>query len=91
MRRRITFILCGIDLLVWAVIAYSLFFSGADPATAGLNTAFGIGVTILFALTAVPAALLARRAPNLAMATALAFPGAFLLLFLALILTFSLG
>lgn len=90
MKRRITLILCGLDLLGWAVIAYSLFFSGADPATAALNTAFGIGVTVLLALTAGPAVLLARRAPNLALSSALGFPGAFLLLFRILLLTFSL-
>jgi hypothetical protein len=89
MRRRITLILCGVDLLLWAAIAYALFFSGSDPATAGLDTAFGMGVTVLLAITAGPALLLARRAPNLALACALAFPGAFVLAFLSLVLLVS--
>jgi hypothetical protein len=89
MKRRITFILCGVDLALWGAIAYALFLSGSDPATAGLDTAFGMGVTALLALTAGPALLLARRAPNLALACALAFPGAFILAFFGLALMFS--
>jgi hypothetical protein len=89
MKRRVTFILCGVDLLLWALIAYALFFSDSDPATAGLDVAFGMGVTVLLALTAGPALLLTRRAPNLALASALAFPGAFVLAFLGIVLLFS--
>ena len=89
MKRRVTFILCGVDLALWALIAWATFFSGSDPATAGLDTAFGMSVTVLLALTAGPALLLTRRAPNLALASALAFPGAFVLAFLGIVLLFS--
>lgn len=91
MRRRIAFALCALDLIVWAGLARALFFSGADPATQGLDRMAGIAFTILFALTAVPAfaLALARRAPNLALAFALGFPAAFLLLFASVVLTLS--
>jgi len=81
-KRRFTLILCALDALVWAVIAFTLLSSGSDPATSGLDSAALVAVTALFALTAVPALLLsrARRFPDAALAFALAFPAAFLLL-----------
>jgi len=90
-KRAITFILCALEALAWAAIAKALFFSGSDPATNGLDKLAGIAFTILFALTAVPAFLLAlaRRAPNLALGLALAFPACFALLFAAGLLLIS--
>lgn len=82
MTQRVTFILCGLDLVIWLLILAALLLSGSDPATAGLDTAAAGAVTLLFALTALPALLLARanRARRLALGLALAFPGAFTLL-----------
>ena len=82
MKQRVTFVLCLIDLVIWVLILAALLLAGSDPATAGLDTAAGAGVTVLLALTALPAFLLARahRAPDLALGLALAFPGAFTLL-----------
>lgn len=83
MKRRVTLILCAVDALAWAAMAFAAFFSGSDPATRELDGLVGLAVTILFALTAVPAALLAwrRKAPDFALVLALGFPAAFLLLF----------
>jgi hypothetical protein len=71
-----TNILCILDVLGWAVVARYTFFSDSDPATMGLDVAFGWIVTILLVITAVPgfALLLARRAPKSSLALALAFP-----------------
>ncbi len=82
MRRRVTLILCAVDLAIWALIVLLLLTAGSDPATSGLDTAALAAVTALFALTAVPAFLLTRlgRAPDAALAFALAFPAAFALL-----------
>lgn len=91
MRRRVTFAICALDFILWGAIAMATFLSGADAATAGLDRAAGIAVTILFALTALPAFLLAlaRRTPNLALGFALGFPAAFALLFGAAVLAVS--
>ena len=93
MKRRATFIICAFDAAAWAVIVAALLLSGSDPATDGLDKAAAAAITILFALTAPPAVLLARanRAPDLALACALAFPGAFLLLSVVTVLLFSAG
>ena len=82
MMQRAVYILCAVDLALWVLILAALLLSGSDPATAGLDTAAAAAVTILFALTALPAFLLARarRALNLSLGLALAFPGAFTLL-----------
>jgi len=84
MKRRLTLILCALDALAWAALAIAAFFSGSDPATRDLDVLLGVAVTILFALTALPAALLAWRrvAPDFALVLALGFPAAFLLLFM---------
>lgn len=84
MKQRATLIVCAVDLAMWAVIFVALFFTSSDLATSGLDVAAAIVVTILFALTALPAFLLARaqRESTLALVFALAFPVSFLLLFL---------
>ena len=85
MMRRATLVICAVDFAIWALVAIALFWSGSDPATRDLDILAGIGVTILIALTALPAFLLVRagRLPNLALGFALAFPLAFLVLFVA--------
>lgn len=82
MKRRVTLILCALDLAAWAVIAALLSFAGSDPATSGLDGAALAAVTALLAVTALPAVLLVRlgRFPDAALAFALAFPVVFLLL-----------
>jgi hypothetical protein len=68
--------ICSIDLAIWAIIVGGLIFSNADQATKGLDTAAAGLVTILLAVTTLPAILLTRlrRAPRLALALALTFP-----------------
>jgi hypothetical protein len=82
MKRRATIIICAFDAGAWLLIFALLLLSGSDPATIGLDQAAAAAVTILLAMTALPAFLLVRagRAPDVALACALAFPGAFLLL-----------
>ena len=72
----------------WLVVLGLSIFAGSDPATADLDAQIGIGVTILYALTAAPALGLAfyRRAPRAAFALAVAFPGLLGLAF-AIVLT----
>jgi hypothetical protein len=71
-----TIILCLLDALGWAVIARYTLFGPSDPATMGLDVAFGWIVTALLLVTAGPAFALAtaRRAPKTSLVLALAFP-----------------
>jgi hypothetical protein len=71
-----TIILCILDALGWAVIARYTLVGPSDPATMGLDTAFGWIVTILLLLTAGPAFALAVgcRAPKTSFVLALPFP-----------------
>ena len=89
MKRRMTFILCAADLAIWAVIALYVLISGSDPATRGLDLAALGAVTTLLLLTALPAFLMSRveRFPTIALALALAFPGAFVLGFALIVAT----
>jgi len=82
MKRRAAYILCAIDLALWALIAILLLSSGSDRATAGLDGAALAAITALVAVTVLPAFLMTRcrRFPDAALAFALAFPAAFLLL-----------
>ena len=68
----------------WLFVALASFTS-IEPATRGLDTAFGWAVTAIFALTTVPGLLLAAtgRAPRVALALGLAFPGVFILFYAA--------
>jgi len=74
-RRRAAWLLCALDalLFVGAMAALAIGGGGGGGELSGLAH---ITVTILFLLTAVPALLLTyyRRAPDLALAFALAFP-----------------
>jgi hypothetical protein len=92
MNRRIaTIVVCVIDAVVWAIVAFAAFFSGSDPATRGLDQAAGWVVTALLLITAVPASILVsmRRAPITALILALAFPAAFALAFVAAVVAFA--
>ena len=85
--RNLTMAVCLLDTLVLACVAFATFWSGSDPATKGLDTAAGVAVTALFALTGAPALVLAsiRRAPRTALTLALAFPSLLALLLAAAI------
>ena len=89
MKRRATLALCAAALAVWALIAFYVLVSRADPATRGLDLAALGAVTLLLLLTALPAFLLSRagRVPNAALALALAFPGAFVCGFALIVAT----
>lgn len=89
---RIATVIVGVlDTLLWLVVAISMFFSLSDPATKGLDVMAGILVSALFLLTGLPALLLAWRdtMPRLAFALAIAFPAAFVLLFVAAMVAFA--
>ncbi len=89
---RIATVIVGVlDTLLWLVVAISMFFSLSDPATKGLDVMACILVSALFLLTGLPALLLAWRdtMPRLAFALAIAFPAAFVLLFVAAIVAFA--
>jgi hypothetical protein len=89
--RTATVIVCLLDAAGWALIAFTTFNSGSDPATKGLDEAAGYIVTVLFLITAVPAVALIsfRRAPKTALILALAFPAAFAALFITAIIAFA--
>jgi hypothetical protein len=79
MLRYAALIVGGLDTVAWLVLAYLMFLSGSDPATKGLDTAFGWAVSILFAATALPGLILASlgRAVRTALLLVLAYPIAF--------------
>lgn len=83
MKRRATLILAVVDFAIWALLAVYLVLSRTDPATRGLDLAAAGAVTVLLLLTALPAVLLVRAGGSLntALALAIAFPAAFLLIF----------
>lgn len=73
MRRKAAWLLCALDALLFVVAMAALAIGDASGELSGLAH---ITVTVLFLLTAIPALLLTyyRRAPDLALAFALAFP-----------------
>lgn len=83
-------VIAAIDCLVWLAVALATFASGSDQATKGLDNVAGWAVTLLLLVTAVPALVLAwrRRAARVALALALAFPTAFILMFIAAVIAF---
>jgi hypothetical protein len=80
-----------LDAAVWVVLAFMTLLSGSDPATKGLDIGAGAIVTALFLATSAPALVLAwvGRAPRTALVLALAFPVAFVLLFVAVVIAFA--
>jgi len=86
-----TSIIGALDMIAWLALAAVTFFSQSDPATRSLDMAAGLVVTGLFILTALPALLLAWHGtkPRLALALALAFPAAFTILFIGVVIAFA--
>ena len=74
MKGRATWLLCALDVLLFVAAMAALAIGGGGGGE--LSGLAYITVTILFLLTAIPALLLTyyRRAPDLALAFALAFP-----------------
>jgi hypothetical protein len=84
MKRRATLVIISLDFVLWAAFAVALlFFSSSEMASSGSGILSAVVVTLLFALTALPAYLLVRaqRESTLALVFALAFPIVFLFLF----------
>jgi hypothetical protein len=74
-----------LDAVGWSLAAFNLLMTDGDPATQSLDKLGGYSITVLFVLTGLPALMLAfnNRAPRTALAFALAFPAAFLVLLAA--------
>lgn len=68
-----------------------MFISGSDLATKGLDLVADWIVTVLFLLTGAPALALALigRWPKAALTLALAFPAAFVVVFVAAVIVFA--
>lgn len=80
-----------LDGLLCVVIAGGLFFTSSDTATKGLDSLAGYLVTALFLITGLPALLLVWRdtRPGLALTFAIAFPAAFVILFVGAVIAFA--
>ena len=92
MAMRAAAIVIGIlDALACAALAVATFNSGSDPATIGFDHAAGVIVAGLFAVSGLPALVIAalRRAPRTALVLALAFPAILIVLFVAAIVAFA--
>jgi hypothetical protein len=89
--RLATLIISLLDLAAWIFNCSVTFLSGSDQATKGLDNAAGLAVTALYLVTGAPALVLVLkgRAPKTALALALAFPAAFAVLFIALVIAFK--
>src|ERR1700723_676838 len=89
--RIVTIVIGLLDALVSSVIAVASYNSGSDPATIGFDYAAGVIVAVLFAVTGLPALIIAyrRRAPRTALGLALAFPALFVVLFVATVIVFA--
>ena len=89
--RTVTIAVGVLDAVAWAAATLAFFRSGSDQATIGFDIVAGWLVTILFAVTGVPALILAYagRARRTALTLALAFPAAFVLLFIAAVIAFA--
>jgi hypothetical protein len=82
--------IAALDCIAWLVVAFMTFASSSDQATKGLDNLAGWAITLLLLVTAVPALVLTyrRRAPRIALTLALAFPGVFVVLFIAAVIAF---
>lgn len=91
--RTATLVIGLLDALACAVIVIAAYNSDSDPATIGLDYAAGVITAGLFALTGLPALIIAalRRAPRTALGLAAAFPVIFLLLFVAAVVVFTMA
>jgi hypothetical protein len=74
--RTAALIIGSLDAAAWALVAAVTFLSGSDAATKGLDNVAGLAVTALFAVTGLPALILAWRGrlSRLALWLSLAFP-----------------
>jgi hypothetical protein len=90
--RIVTIVIGLLDAAGCAVVAVATYNSGSDPATIGFDYAAGAIVAALFAVTGLPALILAiwRRAPRAALSLALAFPAVFVVLYVAAVVVFAL-
>jgi hypothetical protein len=89
--RTVAFIIAVLGTFGWLMIATNMFWSGSDAATIGLDRAAGVFISALYAVTGLPALVLAAldRKPRLALMFALAFPGVLALFFAAVVIAFS--
>lgn len=89
--KRATLIIGALDALAWLALVAATLFSQSDAATKGLDVTAGALVSVLFALTGLPALLLAWRGtkPHLALVLALAFPAVFVVLFIGVVIAFA--
>ena len=85
--RMITLIIAALDTVAFALIGAATFLSGSDAATKGLDIVAGLAVTALFAVTGLPALVLAWRGrwPRLALGLSLVFPGVFAAAFVVVV------
>ena len=88
-RRGVALSIACLDAAAWLGASFATFFSGSDPATKGLDIVAGLAITLLFALTGLPALILAWRNTRvrLALWLALIFPAVFLALFIAVVIS----
>ena len=90
-KRAATIVIAVLDALACTALVAVYFNSDSDHATIGFDNAAGVIVVILFAITGLPAFVLAalRRAPKTALGLALAFPGLFVVLAAAVVCYFA--
>ena len=86
-----TIILALLDAIACALGVYAAFMPGSDKAAADLDVATGVVIALLYAMTGLPALVLALRgkAPRIALTLALAFPAAFACMFILVSAGFS--
>jgi hypothetical protein len=89
--RTAALIIGSLDAAAWALVAMATFLSGSDAATKGLDNVAGLVVTALFALTGLPALILAWRDqwPRLALWLSLTFPLAFVAAFAVVVVSLA--
>jgi hypothetical protein len=89
--RAATFVLCGLDTVLWLAVVGAALMSQPEPATAALDNAVTITASLLYAGTTLPALglALAGRARRGALALAAAFPAVFGALFVAAVVVFA--
>jgi len=88
--RTAAIIVTALDCAAFAAVAAGLFWSGSDAATRGFDLLGIAVVSIVFAVTVLPALVLLylNRAPRAALAFALALPAAFVAAFVAVVIAF---
>jgi hypothetical protein len=89
--REATILIAGMGTAAWLVVLGLSVLAGSDPATADLDWTVAIAVTILYALTAGPAFVLALRcrAPRAAFGLSIAFPALLGLAFALVVLAWK--